>query len=119
MDFSTREITSKKVRENDVDFSISQITLKKYMEMTWKFVKIWSWTYRRNIQVESTLIQRGVSVGIFSFMKNLFYMIHFWKKYVERSDFFSIFIVNEIIKITFTKGGLIRYYYFINIYFFG
>ena len=55
-DFSTIEITSKKVRGNDVDFSISKITSKKYVEMTWKFVEIWSLTYPRNIHVESTLL---------------------------------------------------------------
>ena len=63
MDFSTSEITSKKVRGNEVDFSISEITLKKYVEMTWKFVEIWSSMYRRNIDVESTWIRRGVPVG--------------------------------------------------------
>ena len=51
MDFSINEITSKKVRGNDMDFSISKITSKKYVEMTWKFVEIWSSTYPRNIHV--------------------------------------------------------------------
>ena len=63
MDFSTSEIRSKKVRGNDVDLSISKVTSKKYLEMTWKFVEIWSSTYRCDIDVESTWIQRGVSVG--------------------------------------------------------
>ena len=64
VDFSTIEITSKKVRGNDVDFSISEITSKKYVKTTWKFVKIWSSTYRRNDPVESTSIRRGVPIGI-------------------------------------------------------
>ena len=71
VDFSTIEITSKKVRGNDVDFSISEITSKKYVEATWKFVEIWSSTYRHNIHVESMSIRRGVPVGIdgpFSFL---------------------------------------------------
>ena len=63
VDFSTIEITSKKVRGNDMDFSTSEITSKKYVETTWKFVKTWSSTYRRNIHVESTSIRRGVPVG--------------------------------------------------------
>ena len=63
VDISTIEITSKKVRENDMDFSISEITLKSYVEMTWKFVEVWSSLYRRNIDVESTSIRRGVPVG--------------------------------------------------------
>ena len=63
MDFSTSEIRSKKVRGNDVDLSISKVISKKYLEMTWKFVEIWSSTYRCDIDVESTWIQRGVSVG--------------------------------------------------------
>ena len=53
---------SKKVGGNDVDFSNSEITSKKYVEMTWKFVEIWSSTYRRNIHVESMWIRRGVPV---------------------------------------------------------
>ena len=63
--FSTIEITSKRVRGNNVDFSTIEITLKKYAEMTWKFIEIWSSTYRRNSHVESTEIQPGVPVGIF------------------------------------------------------
>ena len=63
MDFSTSKITSKKARGNDVDFSISEITSKKYVEMTWKFVEIWSLTYRRNINVKLTWIRRGVPAG--------------------------------------------------------
>ena len=63
VNFSTSEITSKKVRGNHVDFSAIEITSKKYAEMTWKFVEICSSTYRRNIQVESTSIRRGVPVG--------------------------------------------------------
>ena len=63
VDFSTIEITSKKVRGNDVDFSIIEIISKKYVEMTCKFVEIWSLTYRRNIHVESRWIRRGVPVG--------------------------------------------------------
>ena len=31
--------------------------------MTWKFVEIWSSTYRRNIDIESMPIRRGVPVG--------------------------------------------------------
>ena len=76
---STREITSKKVRGNNVDllvskiipkklgnnvdFSISEITIKKvrgnYVEICWN----WSSTYRRNINVKLTSIWRGVPVG--------------------------------------------------------
>ena len=61
--FVPRYATSKKVRGNDVKFSIRQIASKKYVEMTWKFIEIWSSTYRRNIHVESTSIRRGVPVG--------------------------------------------------------
>ena len=46
VDFLISAITSKKVRGNDVDFSISKITLKKYVQITWKFVEIWSSSYR-------------------------------------------------------------------------
>ena len=62
MDFLTSEITLKKVRRNDVDISISEITPKKYVEMMWKLVKIWSLMYRCNIDVESMSIPSGVPV---------------------------------------------------------
>ena len=58
MDFSTIEITSKKVRGNDVDFLISKITSKRHVEMTWKFFEI---GLRRN-DVISTLNQRRSDV---------------------------------------------------------
>ena len=48
------DILTKETRGNDVDFSISEITSKKYVETTWKFVEIWSSTYRCNIHIEST-----------------------------------------------------------------
>ena len=56
-DFSTIEVTSKKVHGNNVDFSISEITSRKYVEITW------SLTYQCNFDVESTSIWRGVPVG--------------------------------------------------------
>ena len=56
VDFLTIEIRSKKVRGNDMDFLISKITPKKYVEMTWKLVEIWSSKNRRNICHESTWI---------------------------------------------------------------
>ena len=58
MDFSTIEITSKKVRGNDVDFLISKITSKRHVGMTWKFFEI---GLRRN-DVISTLNQRRSDV---------------------------------------------------------
>ena len=63
MDILTREITSKRVRGNDVDFSISEITSKKYVEMTGIFVEIWPLTNWRNTNVEPTWIRRGMPVG--------------------------------------------------------
>ena len=38
MDISFREITSKKVRGKNADFSTIKITLKKYVEATWIFL---------------------------------------------------------------------------------
>ena len=63
VEFSTIEITSKKVRGNDADFSISEIKSKRYVEMTWKFIEIWSSMYRCNIHVKSMSIRRRVPVG--------------------------------------------------------
>ena len=52
VEISISKITPKKVRGNDVDILTSKITWKKYVEMTWKFVKIWSTTYQQNIHVD-------------------------------------------------------------------
>ena len=62
MDFSTSEVTSKKVRGNDVDFSIREIASKKCVEMTWKFVEIWSSTYDV-YDVDSTCVPVGNQVA--------------------------------------------------------
>ena len=62
INFSPIEITSNKERRNDFDFSPIRIILKKYAEMTWKFVNFFSWMYRHNIAIELTLIQHGVSI---------------------------------------------------------
>ena len=56
VDFSTIEIMTKKVCGSDVNFSISEITLIKYVGKTWKFVEVWSSTYQRNIHVKSMWI---------------------------------------------------------------
>ena len=61
--FLSIKITSKKVRRNYVNFSPIKITSKKYVDMTWKFVDIFSSTHRRKIAIESTSIRRGVFVG--------------------------------------------------------
>ena len=48
VDFWTIEITSKKIRGNDLDISTSEITSKKVSGNNVKFVEIWSSTYRCN-----------------------------------------------------------------------
>ena len=109
--FSTSEITPKKVRGNDVDFSTieitskntwerrgffdHEITSKKYVEMTWKFVEIWSSTYRCNIEVESTRFDGCVRWESFS----TFWYSH--KIIKSTSDIFSNFLyvgINSSIK---------------------
>ena len=76
VDFSSIEITSKKVPRNNVDFSTSEIKSKKYVEMTWKFVVIWSSTYRRNIDVDLTWYARcytgSKSRGVFKSFSNIY-----------------------------------------------
>ena len=64
VNISAIEIAPKKVRGNDVDFRISKITSKKYVEMIRKFVEIYYLTNWRNIDVELTSIWRGVPVGM-------------------------------------------------------
>ena len=51
VDFSTSEITPKKVRGNNVDFSASEITSKKVRQ---NLVFDVSTKYRRRIDVDST-----------------------------------------------------------------
>ena len=87
MDFSTIEITLKKVRENDADFSISEITSKKYVEMTWKYVEIWSSKYRHNIHIESTSIQRGVPIGDFWVIAQTLYA---YREFSQKTYAFSL-----------------------------
>ena len=69
LNFSPIEITSGKVRGNNVDFLISEITAEKYVEMTLKFVEIWSLMFRRNVGIESTWSRRGVPIGNCQFTK--------------------------------------------------
>ena len=54
VDFSIIKIMSKKIHRNNVDYLIREITLKRYVEMTWKFVKIWPSTDPSNIDMYST-----------------------------------------------------------------
>ena len=61
--FRSSKLHWKKVCGNNVDFSTIEITSKKYSEMRWKLVEIWSSTYLRNTHIESTWIRRGVPVG--------------------------------------------------------
>ena len=82
VEFLPLEISSKKVHGKNVDifrlaklpqtkhvettriFWTIEITSKKYVEMTWKFVEIWSSTYWCNIHAESTSIRRGMPDGM-------------------------------------------------------
>ena len=64
MHISTIQVTSKKVCENNVDFSTRKIALTKFAEITRKFTEIWSSTHQHNIDVESTWIRRGVPTGL-------------------------------------------------------
>ena len=68
MDFSIIEITSKKVRGNDVDFRPAKLHRKNKWKLRGNSSKF---GLRRNIHVESTSIQRGVSVGFRSSLKLL------------------------------------------------
>ena len=47
-----------------------------------------------------------------------FYMHPFSGEIYIKVYFFIIFVANKLFKSFFTKGDLIRYYYFINIYIF-
>ena len=117
VDFSTIEITSKKVCGNNVDFSTIEITSKKYVETMWKFVEIWSSTYRRNIHVESTSIWRGVPVGFpllptalcfhCNRLKNCFrgYRVKvLWLVHLTICLFFQISVMSRLDKSTFEEG---------------
>ena len=53
---------SQKLPGSDINFSNKEVTLKKYVDVMWKFFEIWSLSYRRNLHVESRWIQAGVPV---------------------------------------------------------
>ena len=63
LDFWTIKVTPKTVRGNNVKFWTIEITSKKCVEMTWKFIEIWSSTYQRNICVALMLIRRALPFG--------------------------------------------------------
>ena len=80
VDFSSIEIRSKVVHRNNVDispidvtpnevcriyvdFSLIEITSKKHVKMTLKFIDIFYSICRRNIDIKSMSIRRGVSVA--------------------------------------------------------
>ena len=63
IDFSHIKITLTKVHWNNVHFSPTEITSTRYVEMTWKFVDIFSSMYRYYIAIKSTSIRRGVYFG--------------------------------------------------------
>ena len=54
---------SNKVPKDDVNFTLIEITSKEYVEITWKFVDIFSSYYPCNIDIEWRSIWRGVSIG--------------------------------------------------------
>ena len=56
VDFSPIKLSSIKLRRNDVNFLPIEITLKKYVDMMWKFIDVFFSTYPRNIDIESTSI---------------------------------------------------------------
>ena len=63
---ASKFFSSKLRRKNYVEtksISLTEITSKKYVKTTWKFVEILFLTYRRNIDIKSTLIQHVVSDG--------------------------------------------------------
>ena len=76
VEFLLIDITSEKVRRNNADFSPIEITSKKYVENTWKFIEIFFLTYPRNIDIESTSIQRIVSVVVIGNLLSIWFGAH-------------------------------------------
>ena len=60
--FPPSKLHRKKYMETTWIFPPSNLHWEKYVK-TWKFIEIWSLTYRRNIHVESTSIRRGALLG--------------------------------------------------------
>ena len=50
--------------ERSRDLSPTGTPRQIHVEMTWKFLEIWSSTYQRNIHVKSTLIRRGYYIDM-------------------------------------------------------
>ena len=64
----------------------------------------------------SNIFSTFIKIHAFSFIEISFIYTHFWKEYAQRSNFFIVFVANQIFKFLFTQRKLVRYYYFINIY---
>ena len=62
--FDHRNYTEKRTWKRR-GFFFNKVTSKKYVEMTWKFVEIWSSVYRLNVDVELMSIRRDVPIGYF------------------------------------------------------
>ena len=69
--FRPSKLHPKRYLETARIFRPAKLIRKKNVEMRWKFVEIFSSTYRRNIDVELTSIRRGMTVGILTLVKKL------------------------------------------------
>ena len=58
------EIASKNVRLNNVDFTPTEITLKKCVKMTWKFINFFFLAYQRDIDMKLMSNRHDVSVAL-------------------------------------------------------
>ena len=99
----------KKVRGSNVHFSISEVTAKKHVEITWRFFKIWQ--YRRNIHIESTSIPRGVPVRV-AFPFNIQFIAYSLYYFLNPKLFlvcFLQFVLENVLTISSPFRSLIAY----------
>ena len=99
----------KKVRGSNVHFSISEVTAKKHVEITWRFFKIWQ--YRRNIHIESTSIPRGVPVRV-AFPFNIEFIAYSLYYFLNPKLFlicFLQFVLENVLTISSPFRSLIAY----------
>ena len=96
--FRPVKLRRKKYVETTWIFRSPKLHLKKYVEMAWKFVEIWSSKYRRNIDVELTLIRRGVPLGSLIFFITICFDIYFLPKLTSFLPYNITIISRKVMK---------------------
>ena len=86
VDFSTREITSRKVRGSNVDFSTRELHRKEYLEATWIF---WPWKLHQKESLETRKILRTSKLPRKKYVKTTWIFQNSWRFGIRPIDVVS------------------------------